>query len=323
MRPLLVLAALAWGAAASTQVAAQDYPSKPIRVVSGFAAGGAADIVGRIVAQHLSAAVKQPVVVENRVGAAGIIASEFVARSAPDGYTLLVGSMTTNAIAPSLYKKLPYDVAKDFAPIILIGHIPLVLSVNAAVPAPSLQDFVALAKASPGKHTFATAGGGTPPHLAGELIKSKFGLDLVHVPYKGTAPAVTDLVAGQVSMTFDGLTVQLPHIRSGKLRALASGSGKRLASIPDVPTFTELGYPELEMSLWYGLFAPGATPRPLVNQLNVAVAKILALPEVRQRLAELAVEPGDGSGAERYAAYVQSEIARWGRVVQQAGITLD
>jgi len=319
MRQLLAVAALAWSAAA----VAQDFPNKPLRVVSGFAAGGAADLVGRLVSQHLSTALKQPVVVENRPGAAGIIASEFVLRSGADGHTLLVGSMTTNAIAPSLYKKLPYDVAKDFAPIILIGHIPLVMSINAGVPAQTLQDFVALVKASPGKYSFATAGGGTPPHLAGELVKSKFGLDMIHVPYKGTAPAVTDLVAGQVTMTFDGLTVQLPHIRSGKLRALAAGSPKRLASIPDVPTFTELGYPDLEMSLWYGLFAPAGTPKPVINQLNAEVAKILALPEVRQRLAELAIEPGDGASAERYAAYVQSEIARWGKVVQQAGIRLD
>ena len=183
---------------------AQDYPAKPVRILSGFAAGGAADIIGRVVAQRLSDTWKQPFVVETRAGAAGIIAAEAVARSAPDGYTLLVGTMTTHGIAPSLYKKLPYDVIRDFAPVALIGHIPLVMSVGNSIPASSVDQFVALAKAAPGKYSFATAGGGTPPHLTGELFRSRFGLDLVHVPYKGTAPAVTDLIAGQVSMTIDG-----------------------------------------------------------------------------------------------------------------------
>ena len=307
----------------STAAMAQDYPAKPVRILSGFAAGGAADIIGRLVAQRLSDTWKQPFLVETRPGAAGIIAAEAVARSAPDGYTLLVGTMTTHGIAPSLYKKLPYDVIRDFAPVALIGHIPLVMSVGTSIPAGSVDQFVALAKAAPGKYSFATAGGGTPPHLTGELFRSRFGLDLVHVPYKGTAPAVTDLIGGQVSMTIDGLTVQLPHIRSGKLKALAAASAKRIATLPDVPTFAELGYPELQVSLWYSLFAPAGTPRPIVAALNAEVAKMLTAPEVRQRLAELAVEPGDGGSPEQFAAYVQSEIKRWGQVVQQVGVKLD
>ncbi len=302
---------------------AQDYPAKPVRILSGFAAGGAADIIGRVVAQRLSDTWKQPFVVETRPGAAGIIAAEAVARAAPDGYTLLVGTMTTHGIAPSLYKKLPYDVIRDFAPVALIGHIPLVMSVGTSIPAGSVDQFVALAKAAPGKYSFATAGGGTPPHLTGELFRSRFGLDLVHVPYKGTAPAVTDLIGGQVSMTIDGLTVQLPHIRSGKLKALAAASAKRIATLPDVPTFAELGYPELQVSLWYSLFAPAGTPRPIIAALNAEVARMLTAPEVRQRLAELAVEPGDGGSPEQFGAYVQSEIRRWGQVVQQVGVKLD
>jgi tripartite-type tricarboxylate transporter receptor subunit TctC len=317
-----VLAAL-MSSAPVAPVIAQEYPAKPVRVLSGFAAGGAADIIGRVVAQRLSETLKQPFVVETRAGAAGIIATEAVARSAPDGYTLLVGTMTTHGIAPSLYKKLPYDVTRDFAPVALIGHIPLVMTVGNAVPAASLKEFVGLAKASPGKYTFASAGGGTPPHLTGELFRSTFGLDLVHVPYKGTAPAVTDLIAGQVSMTIDGLTVQLPHIRSGKLKALAAASARRIATIPDVPTFAELGYPDLQVSLWYSLFAPAGTPRPVVSLLNAQVAKMLALPEVRQRLAELAVEPGDGGSPEQFGAFVQAELRRWGEVVQQVGVKLD
>ncbi len=302
---------------------AQDYPAKPVRILSGFAAGGAADIIGRVVAQRLSDTWKQPFVVETRPGAAGIIAAEAVARAAPDGYTLLVGTMTTHGIAPSLYKKLPYEVIRDFAPVALIGHIPLVMSVGTSIPAGSVDQFVALAKAAPGKYSFATAGGGTPPHLTGELFRSRFGLDLVHVPYKGTAPAVTDLIGGQVSMTIDGLTVQLPHIRSGKLKALAAASAKRIATLPDVPTFAELGYPELQVSLWYSLFAPAGTPRPIIAALNAEVARMLTAPEVRQRLAELAVEPGDGGSPEQFGAYVQSEIRRWGQVVQQVGVKLD
>ena len=307
----------------STAAIAQDYPVKPVRILSGFAAGGAADIIGRLVAQRLSDTWKQPFVVETRPGAAGIIAAEAVAKAAPDGYTLLVGTMTTHGIAPSLYKKLPYDVIGDFAPVALIGHIPLVMSVGNSIPAASVDQFVALAKAAPGKYSFATAGGGTPPHLTGELFRSRFGLDLVHVPYKGTAPAVTDLIGGQVSMTIDGLTVQLPHIRAGKLKALAAASAKRIATLPDVPTFAELGYPELQVSLWYSLFAPAGTPRPIIAALNAEVAKMLTVPEVRQRLAELAVEPGDGGSPEQFGAYVQSEIRRWGQVVQQVGVKLD
>jgi tripartite-type tricarboxylate transporter receptor subunit TctC len=319
MRSLLALMSICmWGTAAS-----QEYPAKPVRVLSGFAAGGAADIIGRLVAQRMSETWKQPFVVETRAGAAGIIAAEAVARSAPDGYTLLVGTMTTHGIAPSLYKKLPYDVIRDFAPVALIGHIPLVMSVGNSIPASSVDQFVALARAAPGKYSFATAGGGTPPHLTGELFRSRFGLDLVHVPYKGTAPAVTDLIAGQVSMTIDGLTVQLPHIRAGRLKALAAASAKRIATLPDVPTFAELGYPELQVSLWYSLFAPAGTPRPIVAALNAEVARMLTVPEVRQRLAELAVEPGDGGSPEQFGAYVQSEIKRWGQVVQQVGVKLD
>jgi tripartite-type tricarboxylate transporter receptor subunit TctC len=319
MKLLFVLIFSLIGAAAT----AQEYPAKPVRVLSGFAAGGAADIIGRLVAQRMSETWKQPFVVETRAGAAGIIAAEAVARSAPDGYTLLVGTMTTHGIAPSLYKKLPYDVIRDFAPVALIGHIPLVMSVGNSIPANSVKEFVALAKAAPGKYSFATAGGGTPPHLTGELFRSRFGLDLLHVPYKGTAPAVTDLIAGQVSMTIDGLTVQLPHIRAGRLKALAAASAKRIATLPDVPTFAELGYPELQVSLWYSLFAPAGTPRPIVAALNAEVARMLTVPEVRQRLAELAVEPGDGGSPEQFGAYVQSEIKRWGQVVQQVGVKLD
>ncbi len=301
---------------------AQDYPTKPVRMLTGFAAGGAADIVGRIVAQPLSDALKQSFFVENRAGGSGVIATEAAARAAPDGYTLLVGSMTTHALAPTLNKKLPYDVVRDFSPVILLGNIPLVMSINPGIPANSVKEFVALAKASPGKYAFASAGDGSPPHLTGELFKYRMGVDLLHVPYKGTGPAVADLIAGQVALTIDGAPVQVPHIKSGKLRALAVAHDQRLAPIPDVPTFAEQGYSGMEVSLWYGIFAPANTPRPIIAKLNAELVRAMALPDVRKRFADLAVEPAGGT-PEQFGAFQQSEIKRWAQVIQQAGMKLE
>ena len=301
---------------------AQDYPTRPVRLLSGFAAGGAADIVGRIVAQPLSDSLKQSFLVENRAGGSGVIATEAVARAAPDGYTLLVGTMTTHALAPTLNKKLPYDVVRDFSPVILLGNIPLVMSINPGIPANSVKEFVALAKASPGKYAFASAGDGSPPHLTGELFKYRMGVDLLHVPYKGTGPAVADLIAGQVALTIDGAPVQVPHIKSGKLRALAVAHDKRLAPIPDVPTFAEQGYSGMEVSLWYGIFAPANTPRPIVAKLNAELIRAMALPDVRKRFADLAVEPAGGT-PEQFGAFQQNEIKRWAQVIQQAGMKLE
>ena len=301
---------------------AQDYPTRPVRMLSGFAAGGAADIVGRIVAQPLSDSLKQSFLVENRAGGSGVIATEAVARAAPDGYTLLVGTMTTHALAPTLNKKLPYDVVRDFSPVILLGNIPLVMSINPGIPANSVKEFVALAKASPGKYAFASAGDGSPPHLTGELFKYRMGVDLLHVPYKGTGPAVADLIAGQVALTIDGAPVQVPHIKSGKLRALAVAHDKRLAPIPDVPTFAEQGYSGMEVSLWYGIFAPANTPRPIVAKLNAELIRAMALPDVRKRFADLAVEPAGGT-PEQFGAFQQNEIKRWAQVIQQAGMKLE
>ena len=301
---------------------AQDYPTRPVRMLSGFAAGGAADIVGRIVAQPLSDSLKQSFLVENRAGGSGVIATEAVARAAPDGYTLLVGTMTTHALAPTLNKKLPYDVVRDFSPVILLGNIPLVMSINPGIPANSVKEFVALAKASPGKYAFASAGDGSPPHLTGELFKYRMGVDLLHVPYKGTGPAVADLIAGQVALTIDGAPVQVPHIKSGKLRALAVAHDKRLAPIPDVPTIAEQGYSGMEVSLWYGIFAPANTPRPIIAKLNAELVRAMALPDVRKRFADLAVEPAGGS-PEQFGAFQQNEIKRWAQVIQQAGMKLE
>ena len=305
-----------------TPASAQEYPTRPVRLLIGFAAGGSGDIVGRIVAQPASEGLRQPLVIENRAGASGVIATEAAARAEPDGHTLLLGTMTTHALAPALNARLPYDVGRDFAPVILLGRIPLLMSVNPGLPANSLKEFIALAKASPGKYTFASAGDGSPAHLAGELLRRAAGIDLLHVPYKGTGPAVTDLMAGQVSMTIDGAPAQIAQVKAGRLRALAVASDRRLAPLPGLPTFAEQGVPGMEISLWYGIYAPAATPAPVLGRLNAEFNRALALPEVRQRFADLSVEPG-GGGAAQFAAFNQTEILRWAQVVRQSNIKLE
>ncbi len=300
----------------------QDYPNRPLRMLIGFPAGGSGDIVGRIVAQPLGDALKQPLVIENRAGASGAIATEAVARAAADGYTLLLGTMTTHALAPTLNRKLPYDVLRDFTPVILLGRIPLLMSIHPGLPANSLREFVSLAKAAPGKYSFASAGDGSPAHLAGELLKLTSGIDLLHVPYKGTGPAVADLMAGQVSLTIDGVPAQLAQVKAGKLRALAVASDRRLEPLPELPTFAEQGVAGMEISLWYGVYAPAATPRAIVSRLNSELARVLALPDTRKRFADLSVEPGGGS-AEQFGSFSQAEIKRWAQVIQQSAIKLE
>jgi tripartite-type tricarboxylate transporter receptor subunit TctC len=302
-------------------VAAQSgpYPSRPVRIVVTVPPGGAADFIARTVGSKLSEALAQAVLVENRAGASGTIAADAVAKAAPDGYTLLQNSITTHGVAPLIFAKLPYDSFKDFAPITLLSQIPLIMAVNAEVPASSVKDFVALAKAKPGSLSFASSGAGGAPHLTGELFKSVTGTDLVHVPYKGSGPAVTDLVAGRVQLMFDGAPSLLAHVKSGKLRVLAAASPERNPLAPDVPTFAELGYPGIEVALWYGLMAPAGTPRAIVDRLNAELAKVLALPDIRERFA------AQGAAAtpttpEQFAQFMRREIARWEPVVKRAGV---
>jgi tripartite-type tricarboxylate transporter receptor subunit TctC len=299
-----------------------NYPSKPIRVIVGFAPGGSADITARTIGQKLSELLGQSVVVDNRSGASGIIGSELAARSAPDGYTLLEATMTTHGIGPNLYQKLPYDPIKSFEPIVLMVRIPLVMFAHASVSGTNLKEVVALLKANPGKYRYATAGNGSPPHLAAELFKLKAGVDLLHVPYKGTGAAVPDVVAGQVHFMIDGPPPFLGHVKAGRLRALAAANPKRLAQLPDVPTFAESGYSGMEAGLWYGMLAPKGTPREVINRLNGAINMALKQPDVHERFAASSVEIIGGTPKE-FGSYIAIEIKRWGEVAHAAKIHID
>jgi tripartite-type tricarboxylate transporter receptor subunit TctC len=299
-----------------------NYPSKPIRVIVGFAPGGSADITARTVGQKLSELLGQSVVVDNRSGASGIIGSELAARSAPDGYTLLEATMTTHGIGPNLYQKLPYDPIRSFDPIVLMVRIPLVMFAHASVSGTNLKEVVALLKANPGKYRYATAGNGSPPHLAAELFKLKAGVDLLHVPYKGTGAAVPDVVAGQVHFMIDGPPPFLGHVKAGRLRALAAANPKRLAQLPDVPTFAESGYSGMEAGLWYGMLAPKGTPREVINRLNEAINMALRQPDVHERFAASSVEIIGGTPKE-FGSYIAAEIKRWGEVARAAKIHID
>jgi tripartite-type tricarboxylate transporter receptor subunit TctC len=302
--------------------AAADYPTKPIRVLVGFAPGGSADIIARAVGQKLAEAFRQSVVVDNRSGASGIIATDLVAKAEADGYTLLEATMTTHGIGPHLYRKLPYDAVKDFEAVALLVRIPLVMFVNASVPAANLKEFVAATNASPGKFGYASAGSGSPPHLVAELFKLKTGAQLTHVPYKGTGAALPDVVSGQVHMMVDGPPPFLPFVKAGKLKALAAASEKRNPSLPAVPTFAEAGVPGMEAGLWYGILAPKRTPKATVAKLNGEINRALAQPDLRERFAAMSVEILGGA-PEVFARYIESELKRWGEVVRAANIRVE
>ena len=311
---------IAHGGAASA--AAAEYPTKPVRILVGFAPGGSADIIARAVGQKLAEAFRQPVVVDNRSGASGIIATELASKADPDGYTLLEATMTTHGIGPHLYKKLPYDAVKDFEPVALLVRIPLMMFVNASVPAANLKEFIAATKASPGKFSYASAGAGSPPHLVAELFKLKTGAQLTHVPYKGTGAALPDVVAGQVHMMVDGPPPFLPFAKAGKLKALAAASDKRNPSLPNVPTFAEAGVPGMEAGLWYGILAPKQTPKAIVAKLNAEINRALEQADLRERFSSMSVEILGGA-PEVFARYIDSELKRWGEVVRAANIRID
>jgi tripartite-type tricarboxylate transporter receptor subunit TctC len=306
---------------ASTSVPAQaPYPTRPVQLVVPVPPGGAADFIARTVGAKLADALGQPVVIVNRGGAGGTIASASVAKADPDGYTLLLNSITTHGIGPHLYTSLPYEPAKDFAPIILVAKLPLVMTVNASVPARSVKDVVELAKAQPDQLAFASSGNGGAPHLAGELFKRVTGTSLLHVPYRGSGPAVVDVVAGRIAIMFDAAPSLLPFITAEKLRPLAAASAQRHRLLPEIPTFAELGYSGMDISLWYGIAAPGGTPQPIIRQLNVELAKILEMPEIRESFAKQGADPAGGS-PEQFDTFIREESARWREVVRQAGIT--
>ena len=320
---LAAIAAL-FVAFAALPAAAQGgaYPAKPIRLVVPFPAGGTTDILARAVAQKLSETWSQQVIVDNRPGAGGNIGSDLVAKAAPDGYTLLMGTVGTHAINPSLYAKMPYDHVKDFTPVILVAGVPNVLEVNPSLPVHSVQELIAYAKANPGKLNFASSGNGTSIHLSGELFKSMTGVQMVHVPYKGSAPALADLIGGQVQLMFDNLPSSLQFIKAGKLRALAVTSSARSSALPDLPTLAESGLPGFEASSWFGVLAPAHTPPAIVAKLNAAIGAWLATPEAKEKLSAQGAIPAGGP-PEAFVKHIADETAKWAKVVKASGAHID
>ncbi|MFM9939489.1 MAG: Bug family tripartite tricarboxylate transporter substrate binding protein [Hyphomicrobiaceae bacterium] len=319
-----LLSLLVLGLATTLPAAAQApaYPNRPIQLVVTVPPGGAADFVARLIGGRLQETLGQPIIVVNKGGAGGTIATDFVAKSKNDGYTLLLNAISTHGIGPHLYKSLPYDPNKDFAPIGLVAQIPLIMTIHKDVPAKSVADVIALAKSQPGKIAYASPGKGGAPHLTAELFKLVTSTDLLHVPYKGSGPAVIDLAAGRVQIMFDGVPALKPHLDSGALRALAAASDKRNPLLPELPTFQELGFKGLEVSLWYGLVAPAGTPDAILVQLNGELQKALAHPQVTDGFSKQAVNAAPGTPAQ-FAAFMRDEQERWGKVVKAAGIEAD
>jgi tripartite-type tricarboxylate transporter receptor subunit TctC len=302
--------------------AEESYPSRPITLVVPVPPGGAADFIARLVGSKLSEALGQPVVISNRAGASGIIASDSVAKAAPDGYTLLLNSITTHGIGPHLYAHLPYDPVKDFTPVIGVANLPLIMTINSEHAEKSVQEVVAYAKAHPRTLTFASSGNGGAPHLAGALFQEVTGTTMLHVPYRGSGPAVVDVAAGRVDIMFDAVPSLLPMIQGGKLRPLAAASAVRNPVVPDVPTFEELGIKGMEVSLWYGLEGPANLPKPILQRLNAEMAKILSTEDIKTNFGKQGAVPQPGSPAE-FAAFMRDESARWGEVVRKNDIKIE
>jgi tripartite-type tricarboxylate transporter receptor subunit TctC len=312
---LAAMAAAGWPVPAAAQ---QAYPSKPVRIISPFPPGGGNDALCRIVAQKLVEGLKQQVIVENRAGANGIVGTEVAARSAPDGYTIVL-IPSGHAVNATLYRKLPFDSIRDFTPITLAGSSPLVLAVHPSLPVKSVKELVALARARPGQLTYVSAGVGASGHLGGALFETLTGTKMVHIPYKGMALAITDLMSGQVSLTFGTSLSVIPHARSGRLRALATTGARRSPALPDLPTVAEAGVPGYEASLWYGFVGPARLPPEVVRRLNSAIVAVLGLPDVRDRLASQGVDP-QPTTPEEFAQLLASDVERWAKVIQRAGI---
>ena len=299
-----------------------SYPNRPIKLVIPFPPGGPLDIVGRTIAQKVTEAWGQSVVVDNRPGAGGNIGGDIVAKSAPDGYTILMGALSTHAVNPSLYAKMPYDAVADFAPITLVAVTPNVLVVNAALPVNSAKEFITYAKANSGKLAFGSGSNGSAGHLAGELFKVDIGAEIIHVPYKGGAPATQALLAGDTQFMFDNLANAMPQVKAGKLKALAVTTAQRSKLAPELPTMAEAGLQGFDISTWFGLFAPAGTPRDIIAKWNAEVAKILNSPEMREKLVAQGAEPTPMT-PEQFAAFVQSEIAKYAKIVKASGAKVD
>ena len=309
-------------ATAMQHVDAQNYPNKPIKLIVTFAAGGGADFMGRLIGQKLAEMMGQAVIVDNRAGAGGAIGNEAVAKAAPDGYTLLLGAAGPLVISPALYAKMNYDVLKDLAPITLLAHVPFALCAHPSVPANNVKELISLAKRRPGKLNFGSSGTAGAPHLAGELFKASAGVDLVHVPYKGLAPAITDLIGGQLDLIFADVNLVKQHVDGNRLRGLAVTGATRSAIMPQLPTVSEAALPGYQAGTWYGVLAPSGVPREVIAKLNVEISRILASSEIRERLATQGAEPA-GNTPEQFAAMIKAELNKWAKVVEAANIKLD
>ena len=316
-------AALAALCAVAGQTTAQSgYPNKPIKYIVVFAPGGTTDILARLIAPRLSDALGQPVVVENRPGAGGSVGSELLAKSVPDGYTIGGGTISSHAINATLYDKLPYDPVKDFAPVTMLATLPNMLIVHPSLNVSNVKELIALLKANPNKYSFGSAGNGTSQHISGELFKSMAGVQMQHIPYKGSGPMIPDLLAGTIAMSFENMITAYPPVKGGRLRALAVTSATRSSAAPEVPFMAEAGLPGYDISSWQALFAPAGTPKEIVNRLHTEVAKILRMPEVVKRIQELGAEPG-GMPPEELAALIKSDIPRLGKIVKDSGAKVD
>ncbi|WP_287952059.1 tripartite tricarboxylate transporter substrate binding protein [Diaphorobacter sp.] len=321
-RTLLASLAVAAAGALPLGALAQNFPTKPITIIVPFSAGGTTDILARIVGQGLTTELGQSVVVDNKPGAGGNIGGSLAAKAAADGYTLFMGTVGTHAINQSLYKKMPFDPVKDFAPLSRVATVPNLLVAHPSQPFKTVKEMIAYAKANPGKITFGSPGSGASPHVSGELFKSMTGTDLLHIPYKGSAPAMTDLLGGQTSVMFDNMPSAIQHVRSGKLRPIAVTTAKRSPELPDVPTIAEAGVPGYEATSWFGMFAPAGTPKPVLDKLHAALIKVLNQADVKKKIAE---QGGDvvAETPEQFAAFIQAESVKWGKVVKESGATAD
>jgi tripartite-type tricarboxylate transporter receptor subunit TctC len=288
----------------------------------GFAPGGGTDVVARLIAQKLQEYLGQPFIVENRPGASGTIAADLVAKSAPDGYTILMGHVNSNAIAPNLFKTLPYDPVADFQPVTYVGYVPNILAVNPGVPVNNVAELIAAAKASPGKFSYASSGVGSTQHLAGEMFQTLTGTKLVHIPYKGSGQAITDLLSGQVALNFDTMPPVLPHIQAGKLKAFAISTPQRVPQLPDVPTFAEVGITGFDVTNWYGVFVPAKTPKDIVNKLSAEINRAMQDPETRRKLVEIGTQMGGGSPQD-FEAFLKADLAKYAKLVKESKISID
>lgn len=301
---------------------AADYPEKPIRLIIPYTPGGTADMLARTLGQKLTESLGQQVIVDNRPGAGGNIGADIAAKAAPDGYTLVMGTVATHAINPSLYPNMPFNAEKDFAPIVLLGTLPNLLVVNPSLPVKNVKELIALARSKPGELAFGSAGNGTSQHLSGELFKKMTGVDMIHVPYKGSAPAVLDLIGGQVQLMFDNLPSSLPQVKAGKLRALAVTSPRRSPALPDLPTLGESGLTGFSITSWFALYAPAGTPAKILARLNKEAAKAIATKELRKQWLDQGIEPAGGT-ADQLAEFRRIEAPKWEKIIRESGARVD